>query len=218
MSARAATVASAAFALWFGASVVGQRLWRRPGRSRWDRLHLLIPDWRFFAPDPGVYDHHLLLRGRRADGHDAAWEEITDVEPRRIVHAAWHPSQRAEKAVFDVCAELFRFVEDRRRRGVEAEELARSVQLSVAYLTLLTFATARASAAGLLDVQFMIAISGGYDDEEPEMVFVSERHPVDARRARQATRGAAASTTASAPEAHRPTQTPAPSRNEKREP
>lgn len=167
------------FGLWFAASVAGQKLWRPARtRSRWDRFHLVIPDWRFFAPDPGVYDHHLLVRGLNDAGEAGPWREITGIEDRQPLHAFWNPGQRGDKAVFDVCAELFRFVERHRGDHIPADELANRVQLSVAYLTLLNYVAGRIEEPGSTEVQFMIAVSGGLDDEDPEVVLVSERHPI----------------------------------------
>lgn len=172
------------FAGWFLASVAGQKLWRaQRTRSKWDRLHMMLPDWRFFAPDPGVYDHHILVRVTSESGLKSSWKEITDVGERRLRHTLWHPEQRKEKAVFDVCAELFRYVERSRAEGSERTDFEKRVQMSVAYLTLLSYASARAAITGPFDdlerrVQFMITISGGYDEEQPEMVFVSEQHPL----------------------------------------
>lgn len=165
---------------WFVLTVAGQKLYRPPhARSRWDRVHAVVPDWRFFAPDPGVYDHHVLTRGVRADGTATPWREITHVEPRRLLHAVWHPRQRAEKATFDVCAELLRFLDRQRASHVPAEETRRAVQLSLPYLTLLALAGSVGPGPGVVATQFMVAISGGSDEEPPEVVFVSEVHPVD---------------------------------------
>lgn len=176
------------FAGWFALSVLGQKLWRATGsRSTWDRLHLIIPDWRFFAPDPGVYDHHVLVRVIDDGGSPSSWQEISEADERRLRHAVWHPEQRKAKAAFDVCAELFRHIERLRAENVDPSELGRRVQMSVAYLTLLSYASARVSALRPSlagdggQVQFMIAISGGYDDEQPEIVFVSEQHPLQTR-------------------------------------
>lgn len=182
MTAPRHPILAGVFVAWFGLTVAGQKLYRREGaKTWWDGLHLIIPDWRFFAPDPGVYDHHVLVRGVRADGSSAGWHEITDVGERRVRHAFWHPRQRIDKATFDVCAELLRFIETRRRLGVDTDEIRRAVQLSIPYLTLVTLASSEPLDDESAGVQFMVVISGGYDDEPPETVFLSECHPRDAR-------------------------------------
>lgn len=136
----------------------------------------VLPDWRFFAPDPGVFDHHLLIRTFATDGSAGTWREIGEVNARKLIHAVWHPEQREEKSLFDVVSELLRFIERHRKNGMSSQELSQRIQLSVAYLTLLNYATSCVEETDVKDLQFMIAISGGYEEEEPEIVFVSERH------------------------------------------
>lgn len=165
------------FATWFTATVVGQKLYRDQTKlSRWDRLHLVIPDWRFFAPNPGVHDHHLLMRDRTADGEVTGWREISSVEQRTVLHALWHPHRRAEKTVFDATAELLRYIGQHGRITGHADP---TVQLSVPYLTLLSYVSSRRHHPDAAQTQFVIAISGGFDeDDEPMMVFLSEWHPL----------------------------------------
>lgn len=173
---------TAGLALWFGLTVVGQKLWRpeSPTRSRWQPLHLVLPDWRFFAPDPGVYDQVVLYRTGSGSGPPSGWTAVREPEPRRVRHAVWNPQQRVDKALWDVCAELTRFIDLRRRADVEASVIVRDLQLSVPYLTLLSIVSDRASPSSPGCVQFMIALSGGWDPEPPEVAFVSDWHPLGA--------------------------------------
>ena len=54
-----------------------------------------------------------------------------------------------------------------------------TVQLSVPYLTLLAHVATRPHHPDAVQTQFLIAVSGGYDEEdEPTMVFLSEFHAV----------------------------------------
>jgi len=170
----------AVFATWLGLTVAGQKLYRKDGvPSRWDKLHLIVPDWRFFAPDPGVHDHHLLMRDHLPDGSCTGWRQINHVEERRWSHALWHANRRAEKSVFDLTAELLRFIAKHRTADRPLGHVDPVVQLSVPYLTLLAHVTAQEHAAGAAGTQFLIAISGGYEeDEEPAMVFLSAVHPI----------------------------------------
>lgn len=99
-----------ALAGWFVASVLGQH----PDRSydktrRLDRTGtgILIPNWRFFAPNPAVEDQHFLYRLATEDKTDhTLWREAYTIQPRKLVHAVWFPGRRIEKAVFDVAATL----------------------------------------------------------------------------------------------------------------
>ncbi|WP_039737341.1 hypothetical protein [Saccharomonospora halophila] len=178
VTAPARRVLYAALGTWFGLTVVGQKLYRDQRRQTvWDRLYLLIPDWRFFAPNPGIHDHHLLLRDRLTDDSLTEFREVSRVRERTLLQALWHPHRRAEKTIFDSVAELLRYVgqHGEGRRGPDP-----SLQLSVPYLTLLAYVTAREHHPDAVRTQFLIAISGGYETEdEPTMVFLSEWHALD---------------------------------------
>ncbi|OZM72834.1 hypothetical protein CFN78_13385 [Amycolatopsis antarctica] len=165
------------FASWFGLTVVGQKLYRDSSKtSVWDKLYLFIPDWRFFAPNPGIHDHHLLMRDKLADGTVTGWQEYSKVEERTLLHSVWHPHRRAEKAVFDTSAELLRFIGQHGHLSGNADP---TVQLSVPYLTLLSHLTSRKHHPEAVQTQFLIAVSGGYEvEDEPTMVFLSEFHSV----------------------------------------
>ncbi|MFJ4650741.1 hypothetical protein ACIP5Y_05615 [Nocardia sp. NPDC088792] len=96
---------------WFVASVLGQH----PDRS-YDKVRLLdktgadvlIPNWRFFAPNPATDDVHFLYRLANEDKTEhTEWEEAYPAARRRLVHAIWFPGRRIEKSVFDVSSAYF---------------------------------------------------------------------------------------------------------------
>ncbi|MEV1051417.1 hypothetical protein ACFWZR_03930 [Streptomyces sp. NPDC059017] len=95
---------------WFVASVLGQH----PDRS-YDKVRsgdktgtgILIPNWRFFAPNPAVEDQHFLYRLANEDkSRHTEWREVYAITPRKLAHAFWFPGRRAEKAIFDVASTL----------------------------------------------------------------------------------------------------------------
>lgn len=149
-------------------------------RRGFDRLRILdptglwIPDWRFFAPDPGTLDYHVLYRDRLAGGGMTLWTEIDVFEPRRLRQVLVHANRRREKALYDAVNDLTRY---RPPEGGGAED----IQLSVGYLTLLTFVTHAVRHHEDADrTQFLIAMSTGFDErEEPYPVFTSNLHPLD---------------------------------------
>lgn len=163
---------------WLGLSVVGQKLFRAPGRrSGWDKLYLLIPDWRFFAPHPGIHDYHLLYRDELEDGSLTPWKEISSVEERKWTHAFWHPHRRVEKCIFDISKELTRFIDECHH---DPERPIESVQVSVPYLTLLAHVTEQPHARATARTQFLLSTSAGYDErDEPCAIFLSALHPVE---------------------------------------
>lgn len=95
---------------WFIGSVLGQH----PDRS-YDKVRrldktgtgIVIPNWRFFAPNPAMEDQHFLYRLATEDkSKHTPWREAYTIQPRKLVHAVWFPGRRIEKAVFDVASTL----------------------------------------------------------------------------------------------------------------
>lgn len=140
-----------------------------------DNLHLrrrdpfgLIPDWRFFAPEPGKLDYHLLYRDRLADGTVSDWKEVKVDSPRRWFGFVWNPFRRDRKGLFDIVGEIGRLA---RSDGPTA------VKGSVAYLALLTYVSARPRLPGCVIVQFCIMVSDPLrPDQEPQLALLSEAH------------------------------------------
>lgn len=68
-----------------------------------------IPQWRFFAPNPGVEDIYLMYRTRREAG--AVWEPWRDI-PLQVkqspVNFVWNPGSRSFKALYDATEQLRR--------------------------------------------------------------------------------------------------------------
>jgi hypothetical protein len=100
----------AIFAGWFVATILSQHPDRSYDKARnLDRTGtgILIPNWRFFAPNPAVEDQHFLYRLANEERTEhTEWREVYSSVPRRLVHAFWFPGRRIEKAVFDVAASL----------------------------------------------------------------------------------------------------------------
>lgn len=101
---------TAGFAAWFVTTAISQHPDRSFERARkLDRTGsgVMIPNWRFFAPNPAVEDQHFLYRLASADRErHTEWRAAYEIEPRRLLHAVWFPGRRHEKAIFDVAGTL----------------------------------------------------------------------------------------------------------------
>ncbi|WP_018133655.1 hypothetical protein [Acaricomes phytoseiuli] len=64
-----------------------------------------IPQWRFFAPNPGVENLHVMYR-TGTEGNWGQWREISFRKKWRFYSAVWNPGGRAAKALFDVAYQL----------------------------------------------------------------------------------------------------------------
>lgn len=171
---RGESVVRGGFVLWLLASLVSQSPFRRWDHlRRLDVFHLIIPDWRFFAPNPGIDDYHVLARDLGPDGARDPWFEVGFVGERRWTQFFWFPARRYEKTVFDAANELIKIC-------VEAED-TEAASMTVPYLTLLNHVRASdRHAPAAQRTQFMVATSDGYaESEEPMLLYVSDTHRLD---------------------------------------
>lgn len=65
-----------------------------------------MPNWRFFGPNPGTKDSHLLYRDLAPEVLGSSWQEATTAIPRRWSHIFWNPGSRGPKALFDCTQNL----------------------------------------------------------------------------------------------------------------
>lgn len=93
------------FAAWLVSTLLSQHPENSLNRCR--RLdnfagNTIIPNWRFFAPNPAVEDVHVLYRFASQDfSRHSEWKECHTISPRRLWQAFWFPKRRFEKGVFD---------------------------------------------------------------------------------------------------------------------
>lgn len=65
-----------------------------------------VPGWRFFAPNPGVHNVHLLIRTRDAHQNTSSWRDITPRANHGLTRVLWNPGSRGPKALFDAMQQL----------------------------------------------------------------------------------------------------------------
>lgn len=126
--------------------------------QRKDRYSLL-PNWRFFAPDPGVHDYHFLYRTAAADGGLSRWNGIDLESGRRPGQMFWFPKRRVEKAFFDISVELVSVID----RGFPV------IMSTTAYRLLDGYVANRVRRERPDAAAYQIAMvkSGGYDTGAP---------------------------------------------------
>ncbi|GCE02329.1 hypothetical protein [Embleya hyalina] len=104
---------STGLAAWLVGTVAGQLPDQRFDRllARGPLRLLPAPNWRFFGPNPGVDDAHLLYRDITA-GTAAPWKEI-EVTPDRPWYAlAWNAGNRAPKVLLDTLQVIIKVSND----------------------------------------------------------------------------------------------------------
>ncbi|MCJ1707113.1 DUF5819 family protein [Microbacterium sp. VKM Ac-2923] len=67
-----------------------------------------IPGWRFFAPNPGVHNVHLLVRTSSSkDAEEPGdWIDVTPATEHGILNVLLNPRSRGPKALFDAMQQL----------------------------------------------------------------------------------------------------------------
>src|SRR5712692_6486188 len=127
----------------------------------------LVPDWRFFAPNPLQHDYHLLYRDQYIDGRCSNWTELRPAQERCWWNAIWNPAKRSNKALFDVVTEF----------AAQVTAGDPGVELSVSRLTLLNYVSSVSRSTSPKFVQLMLMLSRGHcPGQNPELVYRSEFH------------------------------------------
>ena len=167
------------FAAWLLLSILYQVRPIANRLGRYDRLGLL-PRWTFFAPNPGIYDHHIIYRecdpARVQDvlAHGtgdglSGWKQLDGLCSGYNVPLVWNPQRRVTKTITDVVNAMMTV-----RRAVEHRP--NLIQFTLEYFLLLHLVQRHVRQGALC--QFAIVRSHGFAGErEPAIVFLSNFHP-----------------------------------------
>lgn len=173
---RAAAAAGLAAWFWF---VVGIN---HPARG-FDRLRryggvfsLVLPNWRFFAPEPALHDSLVLYRLCTATGAWTPWRELDVLFPeRRWWNVAFHPGNRRAKALIDIVNLTLVNLDRLPLRAVHKGAVYRVLEAFVGHEIRLKYAGQELARR----FQFAIVRFAGYDEEpEPEYLFLSPSVPL----------------------------------------
>jgi hypothetical protein len=169
-------ILSSAIGTWVLATAASQHPHRLfDGLRRFDLTGLVLPNWRFFAPEPAKHDFHVLHRVLTADGEQTRWEETTPITARGWSQALFFANRRREKSMFDVANELITVMAKPNvdvTKTVAFELLRNRVELKVR--------GDHAAGPRPLGFQFLLARHTGYDDsEQPDYLLSSPFISVD---------------------------------------
>ncbi|MER6956656.1 MULTISPECIES: hypothetical protein [unclassified Streptomyces] len=156
-------------------TLAGQHPHHDFGRVRSGDHFSLLPNWRFFAPHPAMFDFHFLYRTVGADGTSSAWRDASGIVDRKPLHLVWFPTRRADKSVFDACQEIL----PRLDQGFAAVAHTPGYRLITEHVRTRIAAEGEA-AHDVRGFQFSLASSTGYDErQDPQLMFVSPFVPLD---------------------------------------
>ena len=81
------------------ATVLSSDPWRKFERvRRLDKTGMIIPEWRCFAPRPGMHDTHLLVRDKLPNGDLTPWRRSIGIETSKWHHFIWFPGRLTERS------------------------------------------------------------------------------------------------------------------------
>ena len=133
----------------------------------------LLPNWTFFAPNPGVSDYFLLYRVKFSDGKISEYKNIS-LRNKRIVNAIWNPYKRRQKALNDFVQELRSYINEIHSNGRDPA----TIKISHGYIALLHYCSALCHSINNKDsIQFTILESfGHFETQKPKLVLNSDFH------------------------------------------
>ncbi|WP_432249583.1 hypothetical protein ACRAR1_20915 [Streptomyces sanyensis] len=129
----------------------------------------LVPDYRFFAPEPSTQDFRFAYRTVDRAGRLGKWREIDTTERRRGYHGVWFPNRRPEKAVFDICNSILLTA-----ARVDLADIHHTLPYQLAAAFTLSNILRESGVEEIKAFQFSIASVAEYDPEDvPDLSFVS---------------------------------------------
>ena len=142
--------------------------------QKMDIFSAMFPNWRFFAPTPAQHDYHILYRTLSDEGETSPWRAVQVIVGRKATQMFWFPGRRPEKAIFDIVTELTTQLD----KGFSGMAKLPSYRMLVAYLR--DRIREDGHAKGVKGFQFTLVRATGYEETEPEVVFVSPYTPLAA--------------------------------------
>jgi hypothetical protein len=137
-----------------------------------DIFSTMFPNWRFFAPTPAQHDYHILYRTLNHDGETSSWRMVEVIVGRRLPQIFWFPGRRPEKAIFDIVTELTTQLD----KGFSGMKKLPSYRMLCAFLR--HRIREDGAAEGVKGFQFTLVRATGYEESDPEVVFVSPYTPM----------------------------------------
>lgn len=157
---------------------------QHPNRSfdsarKYDPAVMLIPNWRFFAPNPAVHDFRLAHRVLWKDDIESEWLDTRDIPERTWWNPLWFPSRRIDKGITDLSNGLLELIST---PGTNIEQTPQYAMLrSLAFRAIeekLNTAITGKWTEEPIGFQFALGRDPGRDmEEEPALIFISRFEP-----------------------------------------
>jgi hypothetical protein len=144
----------------------------------WDKIGV-IPGYSFFAPRPGRFDYHVLVRFEK-DHSFSRWFEIGPRNQRRLISFFFNPEKRLRKAVIDLTTQLV-------QEDADLGTHNKTIPMSYPYLAFLLVARDAvrrlAPPAASVRYQFLLMVSQGRQGSGIQPIFLSNVHLLESGEA-----------------------------------
>jgi len=159
------------FAAWAVFSLLCQGTSRLKARLKSFDLFNILPNYKFFCPNPVRYDYHLYYRTQQKDNLLSEWQEIPIGKRTSILCSIWNPRKR-ERKVFHKAIKTLKGFKKQSSGNLR----------SPAYQLLLSYIKKHAGQPGCVSTQFRITYKQDLDLQSGEKVFYTsvfhEHRPV----------------------------------------
>jgi len=161
------------FGTWFIISVLNQAFPKVKNKVSVIDPFSLIPQWNFFAPNPGMHDFHLLYRDKLKDGSITELKEFPICEARKLINIFWNPNKRESKVLSDI---VVNFTEI----SIRFPDNDSASIISIPYLIILSQISQSHYTESATHRQVIIVQFEGYKNSKPpDIVFTSAFHSVN---------------------------------------
>ncbi len=133
----------------------------------------LVPQWNFFAPNPGMSDFYLLYRTQTESGEVSNWKNINEIPKRKWYSIFWNPDKIKKKAILDYAVELKSSFSDIKNEGDE-----QLLTISSPYLLIINSISYMLKNSGHNFVQFMI-LEENCLTEDISACLISKLHKIN---------------------------------------
>lgn len=167
LPSRSTALTVAGLAAWFSVTALSQHPVKIFDRLReYDPIEALIPNWRFFAPEPAQNDFHVFHRVLTAANEETPWKLTSHIAKRSWRNFIWFPEHRQEKGLIDICSHL----------QIQITRNDKSLIQTYPYLTMRDYVRRSvlheyANSVIPKGFQFLVARSCGFD-EGPDLEYL----------------------------------------------
>ena len=172
------------YIIWFAASIFWQFQYKSKTADQIKSYDILgmVPNWTFFAPNPGTSDYHLIYREQLEDKSITAWTEIPLTSRRLTLDWLWNPQKRKNKLLMDCVSSLAQVAMNMQQLKPQPENY-NQLCLTIPYLLILNLVCNNKqiliTSENTLYRQFAIIKTDGYFRKtQPQILIQSIYHPI----------------------------------------